>query len=199
MMDELKVNRSGVRMWLLALAGVPLLVIGIDLLMRRRIFAAFGSLIFTDPAIEPRDVIWGVVAGLLGLVFIAVGLRELVIPSPVLMADAAGLHLHLGHPLSRLVLIPWNEIDDLGAEDLDDDGSVIPVLWVTVSNPGRLPANPWGARWIEPRTIAVMAADWEQTPRSVADAASAIAIRAPQPDQAFSTDGAGVNETGEIE
>ena len=61
MMEEIRVRRSGVRMWLLALAGVPMVVIGIDILMRRRIFGAVGSLVFTgDPQlVEPRDVIWG--------------------------------------------------------------------------------------------------------------------------------------------
>lgn len=179
-MDELRVNRSGLRMWLIALGGVPMVVIGVDVLLRRRIFGVIGSLVFTGdpPLVEPRDVIWAVVLLILGLIFIGFGLRELLIPRPALSADAIGLHLHLGHPLSRLVTIPWSEVDDIGAEDLDDDGSVIPVMWVRVSNPGQLPANPWGARWIEPDTLAVMAADWERTPRFVAEAAAEIAVDA---------------------
>ena len=124
-------------------------------------------------------MIWAVVLLLLGLIFVGFGLRGLLISTPVLMADAKGLHLHLGHPLSRLVTIPWEEVDDIGAEDLNDDGSVIPVMWVRVTNPDRLPANPWGARWIEPDTLAVMAADWEQTPRAVAEAAAEIAVTVP--------------------
>ena len=184
-MEEIRVSRSGVRMWLLALGGVPMVVIGIDLLMRRRIFGAFSSIIFLgDPQlVEPRDVIWAVVLLILGIIFIAFGLRELVVPIPVLVADAGGLHLHLGHPFSRSVTIPWREVDDIGAEDLDDDGSVIPVFWVKVSNPENLPANPWGARWIEPDTLAVMAADWEQTPRMVALAATEIAVKSPQAEE----------------
>ena len=179
-MEELRVNRSGLRMWLIALGGVPMVVVGVDVLLRRRIFGVIGSLVFTgDPSlVEPRDVIWAVVLLILGTIFIGFGLRELLIPRPALLADATGLHLHLGHPLSRLVTIPWSEVDDIGAEDLNDDGSVIPVMWVRVSNAGQLPANPWGARWIEPDTLAVMAADWERTPRFVAEAAAEIAIDA---------------------
>ena len=178
--DEIRVNRSGLKMWLIALAGVPMVVIGVDVLLRRRIFGVIGSLVFTGdpPVIEPRDVIWAVVLLILGLIFIGFGLRELLVPRPAVSADAIGLHLHLGHPLSRLVTIPWSEVDDIGAEDLDDDGSVIPVLWVRVTNPAQLPANPWGARWIEPDTLAVMAADWERTPRFVAEAAAEIAVNA---------------------
>ena len=181
-MDEIRISRSGIRMWLIALAGVPMIVIGIDVLLRRRIFGVFSSLVFTGdpPPVEPRDVIWAVVLLILGLIFIGFGLSELLIPRPVLVADASGLHLHLGHPLSRLVTIPWSEVDDIGAEDLDDDGSVIPVMWVRVSNPEQLPSNPWGARWIEPDTLALMAADWERNPRFVAEAAAEIAVNAPQ-------------------
>lgn len=185
-MEDLRVSRSGVRMWLIALAGVPMIVIGVDILLRRRIFGVFSSLVFTGdpPLVEPRDVIWAVVLLILGLIFIGFGLRELLVPRPVVVADATGLHLHLGHPLARLVTIPWSEIDDIGAEDLDDDGSVIPVMWVRVLNPDQLPANPWGARWIEPDTLAVMAADWERTPRFVAEAGAEIAVDAARVPQA---------------
>jgi hypothetical protein len=182
MMEEITVNRSGVRMWLLALAGVPMVVVGIDLLIRRRIFGAISSIVFIgDPqSVEPRDIIWAGVLLVLGMIFIGFGLRELIAPKPVLVADANGLQLHLGHPLSRLNTVPWGEIDGLGAEDLDDDGSVIPVMWVRVSNPSRLPVNPWGARWIEADTIAVMGADWERTPQAVAQAVARIAATARQ-------------------
>lgn len=181
-MEEIRVSRSGIRMWLIALAGVPMIVIGVDVILRRRIFGLFSSLVFTGdpPLVEPRDVIWAVALLILGLIFIGFGLRELLLPRPVVLANAAGLHLHLGHPLSRPVTIPWAEIDDIGAEDLDDDGSVIPVMWVRVSNPEHLPANPWGARWIERDTLALMAADWERDPRYVAEAAADVAVNAPQ-------------------
>jgi len=177
-------------MWLTALAGVPMVVIGIDVLTRRRIFGVITSLVFTgDPQlIEPRDVIWAVVLLVLGLIFVLFGLHELLISAPVLLADARGLHLHLGHPLSRLVTIPWGEVDDIGAEDLDDDGSVVPVMWVKVSNPARLPDNPWGARWIEPDTLAVMAADWERPALVVAQAAAEIAVATLQTDMTVVAD-----------
>jgi hypothetical protein len=60
-------------------------------------------------------------------------------------------------------------------------------MWVTVSNPERLPNNPWGARWIEPDTLAVMAADWERTPRFVAEAAAEIAVATAQATAASAT------------
>ena len=197
-MEEITVSRSGVRMWLLALAGVPMVVIGIDILMRRRIFGAISSIVFVgDPQlVEPRDIIWAGVLLVLGIIFIGFGLRELIAPKPVLVADAGGLHLLLGHPFSRLITVPWSEVDGIGAEDLDDDGSVIPVLWVRVANPSRLPANPWGARWIEADTVAVMGADWERTPQAVAQATARVAARARQSEAAHG-EGVGVVESYE--
>ena len=194
-MEEITVRRSGVRMWLIALAGVPMVVIGVDILMRRRIFGAISSVVFVgDPQlIEPRDIIWAGVLLVLGVIFLGFGLRELIAPKPVLVADAGGLHLLLGHPFSRPFTVPWSETDGIGAEDLDDDGSVIPVMWVRVSNPSLLPANPWGARWIEADTIAVMGADWERTPQTVAQAAARIAATARQ-SEAAPREGVGVIE-----
>jgi hypothetical protein len=163
------------------LAGVPMTVLGIDMLLQRRIFTAVSSLVFTgDPQlVEPRDVIWAVVLLILGSIFILFGLRDLLLPVAVVLADSRGLQLHIGHPLSHPVLIPWHEVEDIGAEDLNDDGSVVPVFWVKVSNPNRLPRNPWGARWLEPDTLGVMAADWERPPLMVAQAAAEVALASP--------------------
>ena len=179
-MGSVEVKRSSMRMWLIALAGVPLVTIGLDLLMQRRIFGTVTSLVFTgDPQlVEPRDVIWAVVLLILGVIFVGFGLSGLLNPTPALEADFAGLHLHLGHPLSRLVTIPWDDVDDVGSEDLNDDGSVVPVMWVRVTDPEPYPPNPWGARWIEPDTLAIMAADWERAPRVVALEVAEIALKA---------------------
>jgi hypothetical protein len=177
---SLEVKRSSMRMWLIALAGVPLVTIGLDLLMQRRIFGVVSSLVFTgDPQlVEPRDVIWAVVLLILGVIFVGFGLSGLLNPTPALVADFEGLHLHLGHPLSRLVIFPWDDVDDVGSDELNDDGSVVPVMWVRVTDPEPYPHNPWGARWLEPDTLAVMAADWERQPRGVALEVAEIALKA---------------------
>jgi hypothetical protein len=190
-MDSHTVQRSGMRMWLIALAGVPLITIGLDVLMGRRIFAAASSLVFTgDPQlVEPRDFIWAVVLLILGVIFVGFGLSGLLNPTPALMANFDGLHLHLGHPLAALVTIPWDYVDDVGADDLNDDGSVVPVLWVRVTDPGSLPENPWGARWIEPDTLAVMAADWERRPGVVATEVAEIALKAAAAEAALHPEG----------
>lgn len=178
-MERVRVRRSFVRMWLIALAGVPMLVVAVDILYRRRLYGALSAAIFTpnDPQlVEPRDLIWAVALGGLGLALIVFGVVELLNPRPVVAADGRGLRLHLGHPLARPVSIPWDEVDDVGAEEVNDDGGVVPVLWVRVLKPDRLPANPWGARWIENDTIALLASDWEIPPGLVAERVAEVAV-----------------------
>lgn len=178
-MERVRIRRSGMRMWLVALAGVPMLVLAIDVLYRRRLFTALAARIFNpnEPQlVEPRDVIWAVVVGLIGVLLITFGLVELISSRPVVFADGRGLRLHLGPPLARGVLIPWDEVDDIGSEEVNDDGTVVPTMWVRTLKPDRLPRNPWGARWIESDTIAVLAADWEQPPGVVAEQVSEVAM-----------------------
>lgn len=166
-------------MWLVALAGVPMIVLGVDVLFRRRLISAISSVVFTanDPQLlEPRDVIWAVVLLVLGLLLTIFGLKELVSPRPVVMADSDGLHLHLGHLFAGPTTVPWDEIDDVGAEDLNDDGDVVPVMWVRVDNPLRLPRHPWGARWLDDSTLAILASDWERDPAWVAEKVSEVAV-----------------------
>ncbi len=164
-MEQYEVRRSGLRMWLLSLAGVPLLVLGVDVLRSRRIFTFFQNLIWPNgnpELLEPRDYIWAVALIVVGLALAIFGVTELINPRPVLATSPEGVWLRAGHPFSSLRLIPWTELVDVGAEQLDDEGDVVPVLLITVDDPSRLPHHPWGARWLEPNTLAVMTSDWEQ-------------------------------------
>lgn len=166
-------------MWLVALAGVPMIVLGVDVLYRRRLINAVSSIVFnpSDPQLlEPRDVIWAVVLLVLGLALTIFGLKELISPRPVVMADSQGLHLHLGHLFASPMLIPWEEVEDVGAEELNDDGDVIPVMWVRVDNPLRMSRDPWGARWLDANTLAILASDWEKDPSWVAEMVSEVAV-----------------------
>ncbi|HEY7565174.1 MAG TPA: hypothetical protein VIA81_09635 [Acidimicrobiia bacterium] len=177
--EQLTVRRSGLRMWLWAISGVPLIVLGVDVLFRRRLINALSSVVFNpnEPQlIEPRDVIWAVVMLAVGLILTGIGLKELVVPRPVVKADRNGLQLHLGHPFARPVLLPWDEIDDVGAEQLNDEGDVIPVMWVRTDRPDQLPRHPWGARWIDHNTIAILGSDWEMKPRQVAELVADVAV-----------------------
>lgn len=174
------VRRSGWRAWAVAMLSIPLLVIAVDVLTNRRITDFFRGLLFRPDdtqLFEPRDVIWVAAMGVVGLVFALWGLRELLAPTPVLSATADGLALRLGGPLSRsTTTIPWDDIDDLGAGTVDDDGDRVPVLWVRVFDKEAIAPAPWGARWVDDRTLAVFAADWERPAAEVAPEVVEVAV-----------------------
>jgi hypothetical protein len=168
--EPIEVRRSGLKMWLLSLAGVPLLVLGVDVLRSHRIIGYFQNLIWPNgnpEVLEARDYIWAVVLIVAGVVIAGYGVVELINPRPVLKADNDGIFLRLGHPLASASVIPWADLVDVGAEELDDEGDVIPVLWLKVSDPSRLPPRPWGARWLDSNTLAILASDWERPATAV--------------------------------
>ena len=79
----LVVKRSALKMWLMALAGIPLLVISLDVLTNRRITRWLTDIIFRPDDIqiyEPRDVIWAWVMALFSGFIVLWGLKELFFP-----------------------------------------------------------------------------------------------------------------------
>jgi hypothetical protein len=178
MIETYQVRRSAWRMWLLAMSGIPLVVIGVDVLGQRRLSNWLSDLIFqSDPqAYEPRDIVWAVALVLVGLVLSIIGLKELVVPKVVLAADADGLQLRLAGPRQPPVAIPWESLEDVRADVMNDDGDLVPVLVVSVKEDGLLPADPWAARRTATNTVAINATDWEQRPETVAEKVTEVAI-----------------------
>lgn len=166
------VKRSAVRMWLLAMAGIPLLVISLDVLTNRRITNWLRELIFTPEKTqiyEPRDVIWAWAMALFGGFLVLWGLKELFVPSKLLESTEEGVHLKLGGPIRGSVLVPWAEISAIrSAHIADEDDPGVSVLVLEVIDPGRVGDNPWGARWIAPGELAILAEDWSEDPAAVA-------------------------------
>lgn len=166
------VKRSAVRMWLLALAGIPLLVISLDVLTNRRITNWLRELIFTPEGTqiyEPRDVIWAWAMVLFGGFLVLWGLKELFAPSKLLESTEEGVRLKLGGPIKGAVLVPWAEISAIrSAHIADEDDSRVSVLVLEMIDPGRVGDNPWGARWIGPGELAILAEDWSEDPAAVA-------------------------------
>ncbi|NOY55092.1 MAG: hypothetical protein GXP34_03810 [Actinobacteria bacterium] len=170
-MNRLEVERSALRVWLLSLLGVPFILLGLDLLTEQRFINAFGALVYGAeqiPAFEPRDKIFAIVSVLAGLVLVIWGLRDLVLPRKLVVADGAGLRIALAGPLRRAVSIPWDEVGDIRAEMADEGGEMLPVLVVEFSDPDRLPTDPWAARWVGPTTLMIESAGWSLSAESVA-------------------------------
>lgn len=174
-------RRSAIRMWLLALGGIPFLVIGLDVLTGRQITDWLRELLFRpeDTQIyEPRDVIWAWAMFLFGGFLVVWGLKELFIPTKVVECRDEGLGLKISGPFRPVSLIAWGDIVDIGDDEIEDEGTRVPRLLVTVASSDGLPDDPWGARWHDERTLAVMAEDWSPGPAEVARQVGDFAVEA---------------------
>lgn len=165
------VRRSAVKMWFMAMGGIPLLVVSLDVLTNRRMTNWLRELIFRpeDTQIyEPRDVIWAwAMLAFAGFVVLW-GLKELFIPTKVLECTTEGLALKVSGPFRAVSVIPWDLVDDVRGAEVEDEGDRLPMLMIRVLGRGDLPDNPWGARWIEDRELGILAQDWPDPPDQVA-------------------------------
>lgn len=178
-MKPLIIRRSAMRMWMLALAGVPLVVVAVDVLTRRRLTDALRAVLFRpdDTQIfEPRDVIWAWVMLVCGLILVVFGLKELMFPTTVVEANTLGLRLKLSGPLRPATVVPWSAVDDVGSGSVADDGDRLPVMWIRLFEPGLIPDQPWGARWIDENTVALLASDWDRTAVRAAEDVTQFAL-----------------------
>lgn len=179
--EPLVVHRSTLRTWLISLAAIPAIVIGVDVLWRRRIVGWLTETIFdTDPqTLEARDEIWAWAMVLVGAAVVAWGLKELFFPAPILRTDEEGIHLRVGGPLKPPTTLPWSALYDIDAGTLEDDEEEMDVLVIEVKDPSLLPDNPWAGRRVDDRTMALFTAEWdaaaEQIAARIADQAVVIA------------------------
>lgn len=175
------VQRSAVKMWLLALGGIPLLVIAIDVLTDRRITNWLRELIFRPEETqiyEPRDVIWAWAILFFAGFLVLWGLKELFLPTKVIEARDHGLLVRLRGPFRPPDLIPWANIVDIAPGEIIDEGDILLLLRITLITRGDLPDHPWGARWLESRALGLLAEDWSKPPARVADQLAEFAVEA---------------------
>jgi hypothetical protein len=173
------VQRSAVRMWLLAIGGVPLLVISVDVLTNRRLTNSLREIIFNpnDTQIyEPRDVIWAWAMLLFSSFLVLWGLKELFMPTKVIECREAGLAVRLRGPLAKANVIPWENVVEIEPGEIMDEGDVLLLLKIKLLTRGDLPEHPWGARWVETRVLGVLAEDWANPPAQVAEQIAEYAV-----------------------
>lgn len=177
-LEPYEVGRSTLRTWLISLAGIPAIVVGIDFVSRQRIVAWLTDRIFTsDPqALEPRDYIWAWALIVVGGVVVLWGLKELFMPVPVLATDDTGLHVRMGGPFRPPVTLPWTSLRDLDAGTLEDDGDELEVLIIQVREGSLLPDNPWAGRRLDDTTVALFTREWEQNAVRVATSVADQAV-----------------------
>ena len=174
-------KRSATKMWLLAMAGIPLLVISLDVLTNRRITDWLRELIFrpNDTQIyEPRDVIWAWAMLVFAVFLVFWGLKELFVPTKVVECRMEGLALRIKPPFTGPTVIPWSQIVDVSATVLDDEGDRVSLFTVLLLGRSGIPEHPWGARWIGERELGVLADDWATDPAQVAEEVADFAVAA---------------------
>jgi hypothetical protein len=168
-------------MWLLAMAGIPLLIISLDVLTERRITRWLTDLIFLPEDVqiyEPRDVIFAWVMFLFAAFLVLWGLRELFVPAKVVECRDEGLALRVNGPFRPASVIPWDNIQDVGGADMKDEGDEIALFVVGVFSREGLPENPWGARWVTETELGILAEDWGDDPQTVAEKVADYAVDA---------------------
>lgn len=173
------VRRSALRMWALAMAGIPLLVLGLDVVTNRRLTDALREKLFRpdDTQIfEPRDEIWAWAMVGFGAVLILWGLKELFVPTRMVEARPESLELKLAGPFRPATRIPWARVVDIDVTTVEDEGRKVPLLAVEVDDASLLPENPWGARWIGPKEVGILTEDWADDPTEVAERLADFAV-----------------------
>ncbi|HEX6302329.1 MAG TPA: hypothetical protein VF148_17900 [Acidimicrobiia bacterium] len=173
------VRRSALKMWLMAMGGIPLLVISLDVLTARRITRWLTDLMFRPEDVqifEPRDVIFAWVMFVFGAMAVIWGLKELFLPTKVVECREQGLAVRINGPFRGPSVIPWKDIQDVGGADIDDEGDLIPLLIISVFSRENLPDNPWGARWVAERELGIMAQDWDEDPQEAAERIAEYAV-----------------------
>lgn len=176
-------KRSALRMWALAMAGIPLLVVSVDILTNRRITNWLREIIFRpeDTQIyEPRDVIWAWAMALFAGFLVIWGLKELFVPTKIVECRDEGLALKVRGPFRLPSVVPWGEIDDVLAIEVEDEGDRLPLLSLRVLSRQNLPDDPWGARWLGERELGLLAQDWSEPVSEVAEKIIDYAVVAAQ-------------------
>jgi len=151
-------RRSAAKMWLLGIAGIPLLIMAVEY-----VWGSFGFLNQLGTwayrggeveAFEIKDDILVAALALLGSLFIGVSIKELLLPRKVVEATESGMRFALSGPFKAPSAASWLQIKDLVAENK--------ALIVQLDHRGELPDDPWGARWIDQNTLRISGTMWER-------------------------------------
>jgi hypothetical protein len=172
MTEPVEFETSAWKVWLLALLGVPFLLIGADFFFQQKLIGVFRELIYGTeelPAFEPRDQIFAALFVVVGVALVVWGLKELVFPKKVFVADDQGIRLAVAGPFRPPVLVPWGALKDLSYEVIDSEGDRLPTILIEVEDWAGLPERPWGARWIGAGALLIETVGWSPPAVDIVD------------------------------
>jgi len=152
-MERLRVDRSPIRLLLMGLVGLVLLVAAADIV--------WGHWLSTPPhnnagvitelgrAQQRADFVWGAVFAIGGGALFGTAVVMLLRRRPVLVVYGDGLELFVRGP-DHSDFVIWDRLRAVrsGRDDDPEASRSRDVLIIDVTEPGELPADPWGAEWV---------------------------------------------------
>ena len=158
------VTRKPARRWYLGLVGLVLAVYGGGILFGWPPTDTLLGYIYPGrdiPAFENRDQTWAILFLVAGTALILwMVIRLLTRRAEALRVDQTGWFLSVAGPFRAAIAVPWEEVESYTETEVADDYGTAPALLIGLSDPARIGPDPWGARWVEPSTLCVLAQDW---------------------------------------
>jgi len=173
MTETVEFEKSARKVWLLSILGVPFLLLGADFFFEQKLFGVFRDFVYGTedlPAFEPRDTIIAVIFIIGGAFLTLWGLKELVFPKKVLVADKEGLRIAVAGPFRPPVLVPWDVLSDVEYVVINDEGDLCPSIRLEMTQRTGLPDHPWGARWDGGNRLMIDATGWSPPASELVDA-----------------------------
>ncbi|MPZ52115.1 MAG: hypothetical protein GEU79_05180 [Acidimicrobiia bacterium] len=166
-----EVRRNPWRGWGWALVGIPFLVMGVDVLFTRYftdqlLEIAYSTAANTEGTMETRDYIFAAIFILAGGGLVLYGLKELLAPTLVMLADDLGLEVRSG-PFATPLRYRWENVGAIEPRTVDIDGASHEVLHIGEVEPTG--PEPWGGRWAQPDGLDILTEGWSMSSEEVTE------------------------------
>jgi len=177
--EPLVVTRMVARRWYLGLVGAVLVIYGGGVLFGWPPTDTLLGYMYPGrdiPAFENRDQAWAILFLISGTALILwTAIRLLGRKAEALRVDQTGWFLSVAGPFRAATEVRWEEVESYAETEVSDDYGTAPALLIGLSDPDRIGPHPWGARWVEPSTLCVLAQDWSIPPEQVVQRLEEIA------------------------
>ncbi len=167
-MRRVVVTRAPLRLWILALAGVIMMVLAFDAVIGERILPTFGRVVYEPEEAPPQGeelLVWAFVFAISGAVLAGWSVREIIARRRIFAADETGLELP--RPGGASWTVPWSRVIDLSLGQLMEPDGPLPALLVVLEDPSEMPDQLRGMARVDRWTLAIHASGWSMSPETV--------------------------------